>query len=241
MDQPIEWDHSSSGHQLEVETAKFHEFTLRIRYDDSGAGDPRGNDNLTEMVCHHSRYTLGDRTPEGDEEEALNRGGWPLLARYLRMCKGALAVAPLGLYDHSGISMYVGTTRDPWDSGPVGFAFITKERWNLLQGEGVDPFKLTEVETPLGHFDSDQRKWIPGKEMKPLIDVCIEEEVKEYSSFIEGQVYGYEVLDENDETLDSCWGFVGDIKYVKEEAESAARAAYRMKYPVPEARERVGV
>jgi len=40
-------------------------------------------------------------------------------------------------------------------------------------------------------------------------------EVEEMDSYVRGEVYGY-VIDEED----SCWGFVGDIKYCIEEAKS---------------------
>lgn len=229
MDESIKWEPSLTGSDLLVETAKFHDLTLNIHYDDSGVGDPRDADNLTEMVCSHPRYTLGDRTPDETEEEALNRGGWPLLTRYLRMCKGALIVEPLGLYDHSGISMYVGTVRDPWDSGQVGFAYVTKDRFKELCGD-TDPNALEE------------RERYPGRKItQTFLEWAVEGEVEEYSSFIEGQVYGYEVVDANDEIVDSCWGFVGDMKYVKEEAEASAKAEYRSRFPVPATRERVGV
>jgi hypothetical protein len=55
-------------------------------------------------------------------------------------------------------------------------------------------------------------------------------EVNTYDLFITGQVYGYEVTDDNDDCIDSCWGFITDdtntlieegkdvIEYVIEEA-----------------------
>jgi hypothetical protein len=56
---------------------------------------------------------------------------------------------------------------------------------------------------------------------------CLEAEVSEFSAWLKGEVYGYVLLDEHGNDLpepfqDSCWGFIGDDKYVRDEAERAA-------------------
>jgi hypothetical protein len=56
---------------------------------------------------------------------------------------------------------------------------------------------------------------------------CLEAEVEEMSSYLSGEVYGYVIKGPGGEDLpdnmqDSCWGFIGDSKYVREEANRAA-------------------
>ncbi len=204
----IDWDFVNDSNV--VESAKFHDMTIEIRYDELSDSNPRDWDNLSVMVCDHSRYNLGDRQLEPDESEALGRGGWPLLTRYLRMSKGAVAVLPLWLYDHSGISISTGRT-DSWDSGQIGFAYVTKERIDYLGA-------------PL----ADAEKQMRG-------------EIEEYDSFLRGEVYGFVINGPDGDHLDSCWGFVGDIKYAKEEAEMSAKWHYNDRFPISESRERVGV
>ncbi len=204
----FDWDFDNS-HPI-VESAKFHDMTIEIRYDELSDSNPRDWDNLSVMVCDHPRYNLGDRQLEPDESEALGRGGWPLLTRYLRMSKGAVAVLPLWLYDHSGISISTGRT-DSWDSGQIGFAYVDKERIEYL-----------------GAPSEDAEKQMRG-------------EIEEYDSYLRGEVYGYIINGPDGDHLDSCWGFVGDIKYAKEEAEMAAKAVYADRFPISEKTERVGV
>jgi hypothetical protein len=50
----------------------------------------------------------------------------------------------------------------------------------------------------------------------------MEAEVKEYSKWMAGEVYGYVIKDINGKETDSRRGFIGDIKYVRKEAERAA-------------------
>jgi hypothetical protein len=167
---------------------------IRIYYDDSPASTPRDWSNVGTMVCWHRGYELGDRPLESQERKALERGGMHLLTRYLTMWEGATVVIPLGLIDHSGISMYAGGgahVMDPggWDSGTVGFIFDT-------------PAGREECGTPLDR-----------------IEEILHEEIEVYDQYLTGDVYGYIVG--SGEHEESCWGFYG-MDDVKQEAESIA-------------------
>lgn len=48
----------------------------------------------------------------------------------------------------------------------------------------------------------------------------LEGEIKEFSAYMEGEVYGYEILDKDDEVVESCWGFIG-YEHCKEAADEA--------------------
>jgi len=95
---------------------------------------------------------------------------------------------PLYLYDHSGITMSTEAFSCPWDSGQVGFIYTTPEKMKEL---GVDAEKAEEY---------------------------LKNEVKSYDQFLTGEVYGYQryKIDtcencdkEEEETIESCWGFYG--------------------------------
>ncbi|MDX9971910.1 MAG: hypothetical protein RBU21_02860 [FCB group bacterium] len=105
---------------------------------------------------------------------------------------------PLYLYDHGGITMSTGRFSCPWDSGQVGFIYISKEKaakmWSGLEGE----------------------------ELAKAAYACMEAEVEEYDHYLTGQVYGYVVEDASGEVLDSCDGYLGDSGYVEAEARRAA-------------------
>lgn len=93
-------------------------------------------------------------------------------------------ILPLFLYDHSGITISTGRFSCPWDSGQVGYIYITRER--MLKEWSAK--KLT-------------------KKLKAKAYEIMESEVHEYDHFLTGNVYGYQV--EGELCDDSCWGFYG--------------------------------
>lgn len=48
--------------------------------------------------------------------------------------------------------------------------------------------------------------------------------VKELDCFMRGELYGWTVVDDRNEVLESCWGYVGDPEYVMSEGVSVAEA-----------------
>ncbi len=116
-----------------------------------------------------------------------------------KVLKDGGIVLPLYLYDHSGITMSVNAFSCPWDSGQVGFTYATKEdirkNWMIKR---VTAKKLEEAR-------------------KLLIS-----EVEVYDSYLTGECYGFIATAPNGKE-ESCWGFLGDIKYCREEATSAAQ------------------
>ena len=45
--------------------------------------------------------------------------------------------------------------------------------------------------------------------------------ISEFNNFLSGECYGFEVLDELGNDIDSCWGFLGDLEYAIEQAKEA--------------------
>lgn len=88
----------------------------------------------------------------------------------------------------------------PWDSGQVGFIYMT----------------LDDIRTEY----SVQR--VSAKRREAVVD-HLRNEVQTFSDYVSGAVYGYVVEDENGNQIDSCWGFIGDYDgYCLTEARSAA-------------------
>lgn len=166
-----------------IETIDYKGFTIEIHLEEQSES-PRKWDNLGAMICFHKRYNLGDE--HNLEVEDL-----------LEEVESAAVALPLYLYDHSGISM--STNRNypfncPWDSGQVGYIYVTKE--DVLKEYNWQ--RLTK------------------KRIKQIEDY-LRGEVEIYDQYIRGEVYGYVVEDKDEEHVDSCWGYY-DKEYMVQQA-----------------------
>ena len=104
------------------------------------------------------------------------------------------------IYDHSGITIW--SAREPqrtgWDSGLVGIYAVEKTKAEREYGDLSNPKNLENVL------------------------VCLESEVEEWDRYCRGEVYGYVVEDEDENEINSCWGFYCEPEEVMEEAISIA-------------------
>ena len=150
---------------------------------DSSTDSPRNWDNLGTMVCFHGRYDLGDKHKYYSDEYQ----GWEELKKAILKNNGSgTIVLPLYLYDHSGITMRTSPFSCRFDSGQVGFILANRE--NILSEFGVK--RVT-------------------KKIKEKVSSILEGEVETYTQYLEGEVYGFEIVDEDDNHIDSCYGFYG--------------------------------
>jgi len=161
---------------------------------DDDAQSPREDDNVGTMVCWHGRYNLGDEQPKEDAGDYLMRLASEAdpsfddkIERFDRNWNGAdeynekiaalrekvlskhYVILPLYLYDHSGISMSTGSFGDPWDSGQVGFIYVSRE--TILKEWGNGSKILT-------------------KKLKERAIKYLEGEVETYDDYLRGNVYG---------------------------------------------------
>jgi len=186
----------------EAEKFKHNGFTVTIYFDPQPM-DPRECDNLSTLACWHRRASLGDEQIEGMNAKEL--------IKHVRD-KGdkILALVPLYLYQHSGMTMNTTGFSSGWDSGQVGWGYVTRASAEQMGCVGTYKDRETgETKT----YD------------KAFFEDAIRQEVKVYDDFITGQCFGYEVTDEDGDHIDSCWGFVGDLDYVRKEARESAENA----------------
>lgn len=70
--------------------------------------------------------------------------------------------------------------------------------------------------------------WVPiyatVSEARERALACAEAELDTFNAYLQGEVFGYVVKAPNGATLDSCWGFVGEGDYIREEAHASAKA-----------------
>jgi len=155
---------------------------LRIVQDEDPIDVRKEYDHLGKMLCLHGRYRLGDAT----ELKSEDFNSWKEVKEYLIKVEQAEVILPLYLLDHSGISMSTSDFNDRWDSGQIGFIYATREA--ILKEYGRK--RVTEV-------------------LRKRVRLVLEAEVAEYDQYLQGDVWGYVIEDDNGEHVDSCWGFYG--------------------------------
>lgn len=124
---------------------------------DSEGGHSREWDNFGTMVTSHKRYLLGDvqksdgiealewaisecgRTFPGSYNERCWESDFEQLAYLEDVLEEVAVVLPLYLYDHSGLMMNTTGFSCSWDSGQVGYIFVSKDDVRQEFGQQFDP------------------------------------------------------------------------------------------------------
>lgn len=163
---------------------------------DLDSDSPREWDNVGTMVCFHNRYALGDRHNYDSPQDFKESDE----------AKSAYVCLPIFLYDHTiqklSNQSFIGRAQHAeWDSGQVGFIYVTNEKVK----------ELTGLE--------------PTEENKTAVSEMLCAETELYSSYIEGDCYGFSIKDMQGNELDSCGGFYGDdmsevLRQMKEQSDN---------------------
>lgn len=212
----------ASAHGLQLDTNIVEpKLTYKIEQERHPDNPRKEWDNAGVMFCRHRRYTLGDEGADDpfDEIECGELDGkwYPVKqleyaldmlyeigadADVARAVDGACQASeprmflrddiaiclPLYLYDHSGVTISHGAFSCKWDSGQVGWHYITKSS------------ALANFNACGDFADIDEAK----------LHERLKAELKTYDDYLQGNVWGYVIEDEEGDDVDSCWGFYGD-------------------------------
>ena len=158
---------------------------LRISIDPNPSS-PREEDNLGTMVCWHRSYDLGDKHDFTDPEDFKS---------FVSANKERIICLPVYMFDHSGITISTEPFGCNWDSGQIGWIYITRK-------------KIEKEFTAFGYNKTDEE-----------IKQYLKNEIESYDMFLKGEIYGFELLEletceccgnTEEKDIDSCWGFYGD-------------------------------
>ena len=172
-----------------VDEKRIGKYKIEVIQDESPSS-PREDDNLGTMVCFHGRYDLGDK----HNYKSGDYNGWDEMEKNIIKNENVGVILPLYLYDHSGITISTSPFSCNWDSGQIGFIFISKEKMLKEYGGKI----VTQT-------------------LKDKVEGYLKSEVETYDQYLTGDVYGYRVSEvkvcseghEHEEELDSCWGYYG--------------------------------
>ena len=176
-------------------------YTIKIQYDDCSDNPREAWDNLGVILAQDSFANEVDTWVKDEVREDFNNG--VDIEKSLAKHFGEIAlVLPVYKYSH-GCSLYstgsfIGRAHHAaWDSSQTGFIFVTKEAARKRFG----------------------RKRITQTVLDQIND-CLVGEIKYFSAYANGDVYGFNILDDDGESVDSCWGFYDYdecVDYAKEE------------------------
>lgn len=150
---------------------------------DSTAESPRKWESSWNLSCSHKRYDLGD---EDCRLNVRDYDSWEEYGEALREEYDIVEMVPLYLLDHSHLSLSIVDFNDRWDSGQIGFAFLTAEN----QKDLVGAYDITDLH-------------------EASLEV-LKQELEVYEGWMNGEAYSIMVEDVNTgETIDNIGGFYG--------------------------------
>lgn len=183
---------------------KLDGYKVKILFDNDPMNPRTEWDNITHFLFKHRRYILGDEDAEEFLYKAIREGWWkltndemdqvdygrdnePFLIDLMRKYNLGYA-KEVRMYEHGGITISTSTSgqySDPWDSGLLGWAFMT--RAEILDNWGG--------------------KYLTTK-VKAKADLAIESDIEVYDDYLTGAVFGYQIKRKGEE-IDSSWGYYG--------------------------------
>lgn len=191
-------------------------YTLEVQPDEWPLNPRKEYDNLATFCCDHGRYDLGDSDGHEKARTAVRnsrywKASWdgidlhhgPNIYAVMAECED-IVMLPLYLYDHSGITISTTPFSCPWDSGQVGFAFMTRDV--IL-------------------------KYIPGgvqrlsQKQKAEARRLIRLEVKTYDAYLTGDCWQWSITDtDTNEIVESCGGYLAGFEDAKTDGRDALKA-----------------
>lgn len=135
-----------------------------------------------DKLCDHVAEQFG--TDYGAMDRAIDNA-------LLEEIQKQYIIMPLYLLDHSGLSMQTTSFHDSWDSGEVGWIYVS-------QADVLKEFGAAEMNDATRQRTED----------------LMRSEVAVYDCYLRGECYGFELY-KNGELSDSCWGFLGPLKEAK--------------------------
>jgi len=163
---------------MHVETIIKNNLRLEIFYDEY-TDSPREWDNLGIMALKHSRYNLSNEINVNMREfDTINE-----LEEYINENYDVRLMLGVSMYDHSGVSLSLCNYDNfigGWDTSLIGLIFIENNEMFKQYYSDYSDEKLEEI---------------------------LQNEVDLYSQYLNGEIYRYELYDDEGNEIDSCSSF----------------------------------
>lgn len=200
-------------------------YRLKISHD-SDPINPRDDDNVGTMLCWHRKYNIGDTNKWKDNSprtamlDLIGEIDYAVAEKLRGDDAEASAVAvvfdkyytslPVFMYEHSGITIKTSPFSCMFDSGQLGFIYVSHAK----------------ARQEYGRLPNKGDTWTEANEK--MVCEYLRNEVQAADHYLSGDVYGFvceklsyefeqpdEEVDPDDDEKewkesDSCWGFQGD-------------------------------
>lgn len=130
-------------------SSSYNSFTLKVTQDEYAINprDKYPRDN--HLFCFHRRYNLGDEHNYNQEDFS----SWSEFEGQLTKDYDIHTILPVYMYDHSGLILNTTGFSCPWDSGQVGYIFITNDQAK----------EMTDVEESLKFYVEEYSQYLNGE------------------------------------------------------------------------------
>jgi len=190
----------------------YKQHVINIYYDNRVENNPREHDNLGTIIygdneAYHELYerfrnNCSDGVSDWDYIEELEKSD-------SRVC-----LTVYGAVTKNGIVLSSNPIGGFSESGKCGIIHSTKRNLDLMKGS-------------YHSFQKDNKSLLSSFSDYDWAISVFKKEIRVFSDFLEGRVYGYEIENTSGEVLDSCWGYIGvDTKEIYEEAKEIIDKCY---------------
>lgn len=190
----------------EFEKFEHHGLTVKILPDEHQHESPSENDLSWKPYSFSRRH--------GNFKDPADLGFANPMDVGLRNKLRAGTAFVLGYFEHG---------RGMWHiSGDIPMGTQGDYRWDGCNVAGLLVFEHDPNE--MGAKTKEERK----KDAEAFLE--------EYNAWCNGDIYGYVVEDRDGEELDSCWGFIGDMDYCRNQAKEMAEHHAKNAKPITRSR-----
>lgn len=179
------------------DTIDYKDCKINICYDEYPES-PREWDNLGTIYSNHRDYnpdgaTLRDLIEDVTGDRYAEEIPWDAIAKKYYFQK-------VWMYDHSGQTVSIGENNPfscPWDSGLFGVIAVSKEDAKKEYGYKRD-----------------------CKSLRERAERVLAGEIEDFDIWVRGDVLGFEIIDQNGESVDSCWGYFNEDQCIDDAKDS---------------------
>ena len=179
------------GGIVKIEEKEYKKCKIEIGYDECAESPVEWQ--ISRIVAWHPRYTIGqeyiprDEVPSEGIDRLINSSGVMSVDHYSEL----MAYSSLYMYDHSGITISTSPFYCHWDSGQVGYVYITKK-------------------------DAARNKIKTEKEAMKII----EDDVQCYDRYIRGEIHYYCIYDQNGDIFEQIYNIDDSVENLMVECQS---------------------